>query len=49
MLFHFYSQKLFEFKGSEGHCSTSGIVDNHLTDSAIESIERGQHKKNFEK
>ena len=41
MLFHFYSQKLFEFKRSEGQCSTSGIVDNEIT-------ERGLHKKNFE-
>ena len=48
MLFHFYSQKLFEFKRSEGQCSTSGMVDNHLTDSAIERIERGLQKKNFE-
>ena len=48
MLFHFHSQKLFEFKRSEGQCSTSGIVDNCLTDSAIESIERGLHNKNFE-
>ena len=48
MLFHFYSQKLFQFKRSEGQCSTSGMVDNCLTDSAIESIERGLHKKNFE-
>ena len=39
---------MFEFKRTEGQCSTSGIVDNHLTDSAIDSIERGLHKKNFE-
>ena len=48
ILYHIYSQKLFEFKRSEGQCSTLGIVDNHLTDSAIESIEQGLHKKNFE-